>query len=179
MATADIASLIARTALKDRAAFSALYQLTSAKLFGVCLRILRERSEAEDAVQEIYVKVWQRADRFAAGPYSPMSWLIAVARNHCLDRLRGRRAPAADLDAAYDIPDEGPTPEQTTLGSETARSIEGCLETLETARADAVRGAYLDGQSYAELAETHNVPLNTMRTWLRRSLIKLKECLSQ
>ena len=76
--TAEIADLIARCALRDRQAFKVLYGRTSAKLFGVTLRILRDRSEAEEALQEVYVKIWQRADRYVPGGYSPISWLVAV-----------------------------------------------------------------------------------------------------
>lgn len=177
-ASKDIADLIARCALRDRAAFRELYRRTSAKLFGVALRILRDRAEAEEALQEVYVKIWQRADRYVAGGYSPISWLVAVARNHALDIVRARKPVAEDIDAAIDVADGAPDPEQAALqGGERAR-IEGCLGQLEPARADAVRGAYLDGFSYEELAARHNVPLNTMRTWLRRSLIKLRECLT-
>jgi RNA polymerase sigma-70 factor (ECF subfamily) len=174
----EIAGLIARVALRDRAAFRDLYERTSAKLFGVCLRILRDRSEAEEALQEVYVKVWQRADRYVQSGFSPISWLVAVARNHCLDLLRARKPAGEDIDLALDIADAGPDPEQAALkGSERAR-IDACLGQLEDDKADAVRGAYLDGYSYEELAERHGVPLNTMRTWLRRSLLKLRECLS-
>jgi len=176
--SAEIAGLIARVALRDRAAFRDLYGRTSAKLFGVCLRILRDRSEAEEALQEVYVKVWQRADRYVQSGFSPISWLVAVARNHCLDLLRARKPASEDIDLALDVADSGPDPEQAALaGSERSR-IDGCLGQLEADKADAVRGAYLDGYSYDELAERHGVPLNTMRTWLRRSLMKLRECLS-
>lgn len=175
----DIAELIARCALRDRAAFRTLYERTSAKLFGVVLRILKDRAEAEEAIQEIYVKIWQRADRYVAGSTSPISWLVAVARNHALDILRARRPAAEDIDAALDIADLGPTPEAATVDSQERGRIEACLERLETDRADAVRGAYLDGYSYEELASRFAVPLNTMRTWLRRSLIKLRECLTR
>src|SRR3954467_3295730 len=105
----DIADLIARCAMRDRAAFRTLYERTSAKLFGVVLRILKDRSEAEEAIQEIYVKVWQRADRYVAGNYSPISWLVAVARNHSLDILRARRPVSTDIDAALEVPDAGPS----------------------------------------------------------------------
>lgn len=176
-ASPDIADLIARTALGDRGAFRTLYTRTSAKLFGVALRILKDRAEAEEALQDIYVKIWQRADRYQAGQYSPISWLVAVARNHCLDRLRVRRPVADGIDAALDIADAGPDPEQAAAGTEERGRIEDCLGRLEADRADAVRGAYLDGYSYDELARRHGVPLNTMRTWLRRSLMKLRECL--
>ncbi len=174
----DIADLIARCALRDRMAFRTLYERTSAKLFGVTLRILKDRSEAEEAIQEIYVKVWQRADRYVAGNTSPISWLVAVARNHSLDILRARRPASADIDVALEIPDSGPTPERAAEDSQERGRIDQCLDTLEPERADAVRGAYLDGYSYEELANRYAVPLNTMRTWLRRSLIKLKDCLT-
>lgn len=174
----EIADLIARCALRDRAAFRSLYERTSAKIFGVTLRILRDRSEAEEAIQEIYVKVWQRADHYVAGGYSPISWLVAVARNHSLDILRARRPAVDDIDAALEIPDAGPTPERAAEDSDERARIDHCLGTLEPERADAVRGAYLDGYSYDELATRYAVPLNTMRTWLRRSLLKLRECLT-
>jgi RNA polymerase sigma-70 factor, ECF subfamily len=177
-AQAEIVDLLRRTALRDRAAFRDLYSRTSAKLFGVTLRILKDRSEAEEALQEVYVKVWQRADRYVAGGYSPISWLVAVARNHALDILRARRPTADDIDEALDISDPQPNPEQATLARGEQSRIAACLEKLEADKADCVRGAYLDGFSYEDLATRHNVPLNTMRTWLRRSLLKLRECLS-
>ncbi|MFD1253085.1 ECF RNA polymerase sigma factor SigK [Devosia equisanguinis] len=174
----EISDLLARCVLRDQAAFRDLYDRTSAKLFGVLLRILKDRAEAEEAIQEVYVKIWYRADRFVAGQASPISWLVAVARNHALDILRTRRPAAADIDAALDIADPAPSPERMTADSQDRARIEHCLGTLESDRADAVRGAYLDGYSYEELASRHAVPLNTMRTWLRRSLIKLKDCLA-
>jgi RNA polymerase sigma-70 factor (ECF subfamily) len=174
----EVADLISRCALRDRAAFRSLYDRTSAKLFGVVLRILKDRSEAEEAVQEVYVKIWQRADRYVAGDTSPISWLVAVARNHALDILRARRPRADDIDVALEIPDAGPSPERATADSQERGRIERCLATLEPDRAEAVRGAYLDGYSYDELAQRYAVPLNTMRTWLRRSLLKLRECLT-
>jgi RNA polymerase sigma-70 factor (ECF subfamily) len=175
----DIAALLSRVAIGDRAAFRQLYDCTGAKLFGVTLRILRNRAEAEEALQEVYVKVWQRADRFASDGASPISWLVAVARNHCLDRLRSRRAPAEDIDEVYDLADASPDPEASAIAANERTRIDGCLGELDDDRADAVRGAYLDGYSYDELASRHRVPLNTMRTWLRRSLIRLRECLER
>jgi RNA polymerase sigma-70 factor, ECF subfamily len=177
-ASADIADLIMRCSLRDRRAFRTLYDRTSAKLYGVVLRILKDRAEADEAIQEIYVKIWQRADRFTAGQYSPISWLVAVARNHALDILRARRPASQDLDAALEIADDGPSPEALAGASEDGARIEACMAELEPERAEAVKGAYLDGYSYEELAQRYSVPINTMRTWLRRSLIKLRECLT-
>ena len=176
--TAEIADLIARCALRDRKAFRDLYGRTSAKLYGVTLRILRDRSDADEALQEVYVKIWQRADRYVPGGYSPISWLVAVARNHCLDVLRARKPQSEDIDMALDVADAGPNPEQAEAARGERTRIDNCLDQLDTDKADAVRGAYLDGYSYEELSARHNVPLNTMRTWLRRSLLKLRECLS-
>ena len=175
----EIVELISRVALRDRSAFKTLYARTNAKLFGVTLRILRDRSEAEEALQEVYVKIWQRADRYVAGSYSPISWLVAVARNHALDIIRARKPVSDDIEAALDIADGGPDPEQAAVQSGERSRIEGCLAELEPDRAEAVRGAYLDGYSYEELAARYSVPLNTMRTWLRRSLLKLRDCLTQ
>ncbi len=179
MTPPDISRLIVRVALKDRAAFDALYRQTSAKLFGVCLRVLGDNSEAEEALQDVYVKIWTKADRFAVSDLSPISWLVAVARNHSIDRIRQRRRPAADIDEAKDISDPAPDPEALAAARSERDRILGCLDELETDRAGAVRDAYIMGDSYAELAERYSVPLNTMRTWLRRSLLKIRECLER
>ncbi|WP_457300791.1 sigma-70 family RNA polymerase sigma factor [Phyllobacterium sp. P5_D12] len=177
MTPEGISELISRVSLRDRAAFDVLYAATSAKLFGVCLRILGNRTEAEDALQDIYVKIWNKTGRFAVADTSPISWLVAIARNHCIDVLRARKPAAVELDQAADVSEPSPNPEQAAVASGEAQRIYDCLGQLEADRAAAVRGAYLNGDSYEVLASRHNVPLNTMRTWLRRSLIKLKECL--
>lgn len=175
----DIEALIARVALGDRAAFSALYDATSAKLFGICLRVLNDRPEAEDALQEVFVRVWQKADRYSANGLSPMTWLITLARNIAIDRLRARRAPMDPIDDVPEPAHAGPTPEAAAIAASERARIAACLGELEPARADAVRRAYLDGATYQDLADRHGVPLNTMRTWLRRSLLKLRDCLSR
>ncbi len=175
----DITKLIVRVSLKDRGAFDQLYRNTSAKLFGVCLRVLGDRAEAEEALQEVYVKIWTKADRFAVSELSPISWLVAVARNHAIDRIRMRRQKTTDLDKAFDVADPNPGPEAMAVAGGERDRIHGCLDELEADKAAAVRGAYLSGDSYVELAERHKVPLNTMRTWLRRSLMKLRECLER
>ena len=171
--------MIARCALGDRAAMDALYQATSAKLFGICLRILGERPAAEDVLQEVYVKVWHASDRYASNGNSPITWLAAIARNAAIDRRRARgRRRERGTDRLPEMPDRAPTPEDAAIASGEAGRIVHCMGQLEEARARAVRGAYLEGRSYAELAKAAGVPLNTMRTWLRRSLIALRECMA-
>ncbi|MGN6466832.1 MAG: sigma-70 family RNA polymerase sigma factor [Rhizobiaceae bacterium] len=179
MTPQDITKLIIRTSMRDRGAFDSLYRATSAKLFGVCLRVLNDRAEAEEALQEVFVKIWTKADRFAVSDLSPISWLVAIARNHAIDRIRARRQPHSDIDDVPDIADPAPGPEAAAVAAGERGRIDGCLDELEEVKADAVRGAYLKGESYADLAARHDVPLNTMRTWLRRSLMKLRECLER
>lgn len=174
-----VSELLSRVALGDRDAFRRLYDTTSPKLFGICLRILRERSEAEDALQEIFVKIWRAAPTYATDSISSMAWLVAIARNHAIDRLRSRKPEARDIDEMIDLSDTKPNPEQSTILASERQRIETCIEELAVDHGKAVRGAYLEGYSYQELAERHGIPLNTMRTWLRRSLMKLKECLEQ
>ena len=175
----EIETLIDRTSSGDRDAFADLYRHTSAKLFGTVLRILKTEAETEEAVQEIYVKIWRASGRYRAGGTSPMTWLITIARNHAIDRLRARRAAGGSMDEAEDIADAAPGPEAMAMASSDRTRIVACFERLPLDRAEAVRRAYLEGETYAELAARFEVPLNTMRTWLRRSLLKLKECLSE
>ncbi|WGV17169.1 sigma-70 family RNA polymerase sigma factor [Fuscovulum ytuae] len=175
-----VADLISRVAAQDRAAFRLLYSQCAAKLMGVLLRILGNRAEAEEALQEVFTRVWLRAGRFDATKGRGMTWLIAIARNHAIDRLRAR--PTALLrdeaeDAVDRLRDSAPTAETRMIAQGEAGRIADCFATLEADRAAAVRGAYLEGLSYQDLADRYAVPLNTMRTWLRRSLLKLRECL--
>lgn len=174
--------LIQRVAQHDRAAFRALYALTAPKLAGVLTRMLKDRSEVEDAMQEVYVRIWQRAGQFSADRGSAMGWLVAVARNLALDRLRARPPQGARLageDPLALIPDPAVGVEARLAATGQARRILGCLDEQEPDRAEALRGAYLVGLSYQDLAERHGIPLNTMRTWLRRGLQRLRECLER
>jgi RNA polymerase sigma-70 factor (ECF subfamily) len=179
MAEDELEELLARTGLGDRAAFARLYDLTAAKLLGVALRILGNRADAEEAVQEVYVKLWHVAGRFQAGRGAVMGWLVTLARNQAIDQLRARRAPARDIETLPDLADARPGPEASAEAADTRRQIEGCLAELPADRASAVHAAYVEGYSYEELARRHDVPLNTMRTWLRRALISLRECLGR
>jgi RNA polymerase sigma-70 factor (ECF subfamily) len=173
-----IEKLIERTAKGDRGAFDTLYDKTSAKLFGVCLRVLNNRSAAEDALQDTFVKVWAHADKYEAKGLSPMTWLITIARNTSIDRLRRQKGRFTDLDTVHEqLAGHEPNPEALAIATSEAKKLQECLGKLEKDRAAAVRGAYLDGATYSDLALRFDVPLNTMRTWLRRSLIALRECM--
>ncbi len=172
-----IANLLLKIAAQDRAAFRSIYSDASAKLMGVLLRILGNRSEAEDALQEVFTRVWLRAGRFDPEKGRGMTWMIAIARNLAIDRLRARPDHADDPDAMEAVADTTPRAETQLIARGEARRINDCFATLEPDRAEALRGAYLTGLSYIDLAARHAVPLNTMRTWLRRSLQRLKECM--
>lgn len=176
---AEIEEMIARIKLRDRDALASLYDATSAKLFGVCLRVLNNRSEAEDVLHEVYLRVWHKADTYGVTGHSPMTWLITVARNMSIDRLRKRRPVAGGEDEMARVPDNRPGPEATAIATSERARIDACMDELEPEKADAVKSVYLEGETYKDLAARHDVPLNTMRTWLRRSLLKLKDCLTR
>jgi RNA polymerase sigma-70 factor, ECF subfamily len=177
MSADGLSQLISRVALRDRVAFRQLYAATSAKLFGVCLRVLKNRTDAEDVLQEVYIKIWHNAGKYQVSGYSPITWLVAIARNHAIDRIRGIK-PTSGLDEAAEVADTSPTPEQQALRGNEAKRLHLCLERLSAGRAEAVKAAYMEGYSYQELADKLEQPINTVRTWLRRSLISLRECLS-
>jgi len=175
---ANIEALIARVALADRSAFASLYDATSSKLFGVCLSILKDKQAAEDAVQDTYIKIWSKADQYHTNGMSPMTWVITIARNTSIDLLRTHRKNHNGIDEMPELMDDSNGPEAFSIATGENIRIAQCLEELENEKAEAVRGAYLYGLSYAELAIRFNVPLNTVRSWLRRSLLKLRGCLS-
>ncbi len=172
-------ALIAQVALRDQDAFSRLYDATSGKLLAVCLRVLNDRAAAEDTMQEAFVKIWNNADRYVVTGHSPMTWLITVARNTAIDRQRARKVDRDIADYSERIAAPEPSPEQSAVAASEARRIVGCMDELDPDRRAALTGAYLEGKSYKDLSEQFDVPLNTMRTWLRRGLAALRECLSR
>jgi RNA polymerase sigma-70 factor (ECF subfamily) len=176
-----IATALGRIPAGDRAALQTVYRLTSAKLFGVCLRILGERGEAEDVLQEVYVTVWRKAADFDASRASPMTWLIAIARNRAIDRVRASRQSRnmAPIDQASDIADSAAGADSALESMQENARLHGCLDGLATHERAALRGAFFDGNTYEDLAERMKVPLGTMKSWIRRAMIKLKACLEQ
>lgn len=180
-ATAQITAALARVASGDRSALELVYRDTSAKLFGVCLRILSDRQEAEDVLQEVYLTVWNKAGVFEPAKASPITWLVAIARNRAIDRLRSgaQRRRSAPIEAADDVSDPAPGAAALLESADEQSRLRGCLDQLEKPQAAAIRAAFLDGFTYDELAERMGVPLGTMKSWIRRSLLKLRACLDQ
>ncbi len=176
---AILVAALARVAAGERNALQTTYRLTSAKLFGVCLRILNDRAEAEDVLQEVYVTVWQKAADFDPKRASPMTWLITIARNRAIDRLR-----AAGSRAGCSRSSKRPTlrmlrrwPSRCWKMPQSNAKLRGCLGGLTEHEQKALRGAFFDGNTYEELAARMSVPLGTMKSWIRRALMKLKTCL--
>ncbi|WP_347718479.1 sigma-70 family RNA polymerase sigma factor [Sphingomonas sp.] len=167
------------TGREDRTAFRALYSLTSAKLFGVILRICNDRQAAEEVLSDVYLTIWKRAGAYEPGRASPISWLATIARNRAIDwRRSAARTPSTPLDEAPDIADDRPSAIDTIVADESARQLHLCLDALDDKQRVAIRAAFFDGLTYAELAERQAVPLGTMNSWVRRGLLGLKECLN-
>jgi RNA polymerase sigma-70 factor (ECF subfamily) len=176
-----LAEALAKVAQGDRSAFAQVYERTSAKLFGICLRILGNRNEAEDALQEAYINVWQRAEGFDPARSSPITWLAALARNKAIDRLRARGSrPSEPLgDDALAVADPAASAPERLETAEEGQLLARCISELEERQATPIRQAFFGGATYAELAARENVPLGTMKSWVRRGLLRLKECLQQ
>ena len=164
----------------DRAAFESVYKATSAKLFGVCLRILQKRSDAEDVLQETYVAIWHKAALFDPERASPITWLAMIARNKAIDRARtGADARTASIDLATGIDDPAPGPASSAESSDSGRRLTECLEALEVRQRVLIRTAFFDGATYENLAARSGSPLGSVKSWIRRGLQKLKACLER
>jgi RNA polymerase sigma-70 factor (ECF subfamily) len=179
-----LAELLARTALADQAAFAELYRLTSARLFGVALRMLRDPAAAEETLQDAYVSLWHHAGTYDAAKSQPLTWMTRVVRNRCLDRLRRREVDTvtlagADDEGDLDVPAPGPTPVDLLLAGADAQSVRGCVDALEGAQKQAIALAFFQGLSHAELAAALREPLGTVKSWVRRGLERLKHCLER
>jgi RNA polymerase sigma-70 factor (ECF subfamily) len=170
-----------RLAEGDSEALEEIYAATRVKLYGICLRILGDRKEAEDALQDVYVNLWQRADRYDPTRASPISWLATFARNRAVDRLRtGKvRGGAVGIEEAAPLPDETPLADDLLIDAERAARVHTCIEKLDENASTQIRAAFFEGFTYAELAERAEVPLGTMKSWIRRGLIRLRECLEK
>jgi RNA polymerase sigma-70 factor (ECF subfamily) len=179
MQQVSLEDLLARVALHERRAFDALYTRTSAKLFGVCMRILNDSQDAQDALHETYIKIWRSAESYARSRASAIAWTCAIARNASIDRLRARRGGHEAIDAADDVADESPSPLEGVETADDRRALLACLDELEDPKAAAIRAAFLSGVTYVELAEQMRAPLGTVKSWIRRGLQQLKICLER
>ncbi|MFT4912984.1 MAG: RNA polymerase sigma factor (sigma-70 family) [Brevundimonas sp.] len=182
MLTRDqLADALGMTGQGDRAAFRQVYLATSAKLLGVCLRILADRQIAEDVLQETYLTVWRKAGSFDASRASPITWLVTIARNRAIDRLRASAnfRKSTPVDEANAVVDGAILPSEAVERDDEARRLHGCLDQLDDKVGGVIRTAFMEGVTYDSLAVRENVPLGTMKSWIRRGLLRLRACLEQ
>lgn len=175
----QLSALLAACARRDRDAFARLYRASSAKLFGVALRILRRDDWAEEVLQESYVNIWNHAQDYRAGLSAPMTWMTSIVRNRCLDWLRRPSKEVSDPDGVLveNTEADGPGPLDLLSRSSDARALAECLGRLEDRQRQAIMLAFFDGLSHSELAAHLRQPLGTVKTWVRRGLARLKVCL--
>ncbi|WP_232495218.1 sigma-70 family RNA polymerase sigma factor [Novosphingobium kaempferiae] len=173
-----LVSAIHLAASGDAAGLRRVYDLTSAKLFGICLRICADREAAEDVLQDVYVKVWRRAASFDDTRASPISWLAMIARNAAVDWRRAEhRYDAIPDEAMAGIADDAPLADALMEGDQERRRLLVCLEDLPSEQSGAIRSAFLQGLTYQQLAERSDTPLGTVKSWIRRGMLRLKDCL--
>ena len=169
-------ALLARTASGDQTAFRALYDRTSGRLFAICLRIARNRTLAEDFLQEAYARVWERSPQFDPQRGSALAWMIALTRNHAIDVIRTRGREVLSVDGTeFEVPD------QPALAPAEARldypAITRALAELDDGPRRAIMHAYLDGMSYQEIGAALGIPIGTAKTWVSRGIAKLRRSL--
>jgi RNA polymerase sigma-70 factor, ECF subfamily len=175
---AELIWLLASVAKGDESSFERLYAATRAKLFGVVLRILRRQDLAEEVVQEAYVKIWNSAGQFNPSLASPITWMVSIARNRAIDVVRKRsEASIEEEPAAMEVASDTPDPLARREMTEELKRILECVGRLDPERQKLVLLAYYNGWSREQLADKFDTPLNTVKTWLRRSMIDIRECL--
>jgi RNA polymerase sigma-70 factor (ECF subfamily) len=172
------AELLARCAAQDRAAFRALYARWGGKLHGVAMRITRDPALAADATHDAFVQVWQQAGRFDETRGEAGSWLVSLARYRALDLLRRRGREVLGHEPYAEEVDQGPDPLRALLSSAEGNALHRCLGQLAADRRQMVVLAFVEGFSHSQLAEKFAMPIGTVKSWIRRSLIGLKECLA-
>src|SRR5262245_1127303 len=175
----ELRQLLAQVAEADKAAFARLYDLVSARLFGIIGRILPRAELAEDALQETFMRIWQRAKSYDQTVASPMAWMATIARNQAIDlrRRAAEKLSAASAELHESLADLSPDPETLAAQSDELRQLKDCLQRLPEERQQMVLLAYRQGFTREELAQRFKRPVTTVKTLLRRSLIALKECL--
>lgn len=175
---AELVDLLNAAAGGDRAAFERLYAATRAKLYGVVLRILRRNDLADEVIQETYLKIWNSAGQYNARVASPITWMVTIARNRAIDVVRKRSETSIEEEPqAMDVADEVRNPLAARELSEDVRRLMACIGRLEPDRQSLVLLAYRFGLSREQLAAKTGKPVNTIKTWLRRALLEIRECL--
>ena len=178
MTQAELVELLAEVAKGDSAAFERLYGATRAKLYGVLLRILGRPELADEVMQETYLKVWKSAASFDPAIASPITWMVAIARNRGIDIVRKRsEASIEDEPSAMEVAADTPDPLARREMTEDLKRLLECVGRLEPDRQKLVLLAYYNGWSRDQLAEKFAAPVNTVKTWLRRSMMDIRECL--
>lgn len=178
-------TLIDRIAQRDEAALKALYDLCGRKLYGLSLRVVGTAELAEDVLQETFLQVWRSAADYRATLSPPMAWLGLIVRSRSLDCLRRRAAERTHLTQEIDetlaetLEGDSPNPMDTNLASQQAWALHQCLGQLENKQREVISLAYLRDLSHGELAERLALPLGTVKTWIRRGLDKLRDCMKQ
>jgi RNA polymerase sigma factor (sigma-70 family) len=181
---AQLMQLIDRVAQRDEIALKALYDLTSGKLYGLAMRVVRHNEWAEDALQDTFLQIWRTAPDYRASLSPPMAWLGLIVRSRSLDLLRRRKAEREhltdDLDEtmADTLEGDSPNPMDTSLASQQAWALHQCLGKLENRQREVVSLAYLRDLSHGELADQLKLPLGTVKTWIRRGLDQLRSCMA-
>jgi RNA polymerase sigma-70 factor, ECF subfamily len=177
---AELVWLLAAVAKGDQAAFERLYGATRAKLYGVLLRILGTPELADDVMQETYLKVWKMAGRFDPTIASPITWMVAIARNRAIDIVRKRAdLSVEDSPEAMGVAAEAPPPLARREMTEELRRLLSCLGKLDPEKQRIVLLAYYSGWSREQLGQKLDIPVNTIKTWLRRSLLEIRECMGR
>lgn len=172
-----LVALLGHVARGDSAALASVYQRTSAKLYGICVRLLRDEAEAQDVLQDVYVTLWQKASQFDSERASPITWLAVMARNKAIDRLRKRQIATVAIDAAAEVPDGAPSALEIAEMAQASSKLAECLNELDERARTMIRAAFLDGSTHSELAERESVPLGTVKSWIWRGLQRLRGCL--
>jgi RNA polymerase sigma-70 factor, ECF subfamily len=174
-----LSELLEATASGDRVAFAQLYRLTGGRMLGLAQLLLRRRELAEEITQEAFVRVWQRARDYSTDKGMPLSWMSAIVRNLCIDRLRRERGDVAldDAPGRDSWADPDPDPLEQTLRSADARRLAACLDGLDPVQRRAIRLAFFTGLTHDQLAAHLGQPLGTVKSNIRRGLLRLKTCL--
>lgn len=177
LTSGELVWLMAGVARGDHDAFARLYPATSAKIYGVIVRILRRRDLAEEAMVETYVRVWRRAREFAPACASPMTWIVAIARNHALDAVRRNAGPVEEEPLAPDAGEIAEPVLKREMTDELKRLL-ACMGNLDEEARRLLLFAYYGGWTREQLAAKAEQPVSTVKAWLRRSLTQVRECLA-